>query len=158
MSAKMTEIVSEAATYLDAIDAIESVSYPTMAKVIDARDEAVELSRKAAEAIGSKPDYDDYDDISQWVDDLMTWDDLVDRLHPTDKTAKLAEDPLSCGPPGHDYSDHIVDYKGKAILDTQLPEGAKGSPITGPGWTEVDSEQWSNEYKHKHRMSANLNE
>ena len=52
---------------------------------------------------------------------------------------------------GHDYSDHIVDYKGKAILDTQLPEGAKGSPITGPGWTEVDSEQWSNEYKHKQR-------
>ena len=85
MSAETTEIVSEAVTYLDALQAIESLSYPTMAKAIDARDEARELSRKAAEALGSKPDYDDYDDISEWVADLMTWDDLVDRLHPTDK-------------------------------------------------------------------------
>lgn len=152
MSAKMTEIVSEAATYLDAIDAIESVSYSTMAKVIDARDEAVELSRKAAEAIGSKPDYDDYDDAPQWAAALTAWHTAVDRLHPTDKTAKLAEDPLSCGDPGHDYTDHIVEYEGKAILDTQLPEGAKGTPITGPGWTEVDPAQWSDEYKHKQRM------
>ena len=148
MSTEMTEIVSEAVTYLDALEAIESVSYPTMAKAIDARDAAVELSRKASEALGPKPDYDD---ISQWVADLMTWNDLVDRLHPTDKTTKLAEDPLSCGPPGHDYSDHIVDYKGKAILDINLPEGEKGSPITGPGWTEVDPEQWDNMYKHKNR-------
>ncbi len=152
MSTEMIEIVSEAVTYLDALEAIESVSYPTMAKAIDARDEAVELSRKAAEAIGPKPDYDDYDDISQWVADLMTWDDLVDRLHPTDRTAKFAENPPSCGPPGHDYADHIVEYKGKAILDINLPEGEKGSPITGSGWTEVDPEIWSNHYKPIHRM------
>jgi hypothetical protein len=82
----------------------------------------------------------------------MTWDDLVDRLHPTDKTVKLVEDPLPCGPPGHDYADHIVDFKGKAILDINVPEGEKGSPITGPGWTEVDSEIWSDEYKHKQRI------
>jgi len=154
MSTETTEIVSEAVTYLDAIDAIESVSYPTMAKAIPARDEAVELSRKAAEALGPKPDYDDYDDISQWVADLMTWYDLVDRLHPTDKTAKLAEDPLSCGDPGHDYTDHIVEYEGEAILDISLPEGEKGSPITGPGWTEVDPAQWSDEYKQRMHKAA----
>ena len=152
MSTEMTEIVSEAVAYLDALDAIESVSYSTMAKAINARDEAGELSRKAAEALGPKPDYDEYHDIFQWVADLMTWDDLVDRLHPTEREAKFAEDPLSCGPPGHDYTNHIVEYKGKAILDINLLEGEKGSPITGPGWTEVDPEQWSNEYKHKQRM------
>ena len=57
----------------------------------------------------------------------------------------------SCGDPGHDYTDHIVEYEGEAILDIQLPEGGKGSPITGPGWTEVDPAQWSDEYKHKQR-------
>ena len=128
-----------------------------MAKAIDARDETRELSRKAAEALGPKPDYDDYDDISQWVADLMALDSAVDRLHPTEREAKLAEvEPLSCDPQGHDYSDHIVEYKDKAILDINLPEGEKGSPITGPSWTEVDPEKWSNEYKHKQRWIRRL--
>jgi hypothetical protein len=61
------------------------------------------------------------------------------------------EPELSCGPPGHDYTDHIVDYKGAAILDFNVPAGEQGSPITSPSWTEVDPEQWSNEYKHDHR-------
>jgi len=66
---------------------------------------------------------------------------------------RRSESELSCGPPGHDYTDDIVDYKGAAILDFDLPAGEKGSPITSPSWTEVDPEQWSNEYKNKQRMA-----
>ena len=100
------------------------------------------------QAIGPKPDYDDYDDVSQWVDDLKTWDDLW----PTDRAAKHADDIVhSCGDPGHDYSDHIVEYKGQAILDTNLSEGEKARPLTGPSWTEVDPEIWSDDYRGSER-------
>jgi len=60
----------------------------------------------------------------------------------------------SCGPPGHDYTDHLVEYEGLAILDITLPEGAKGRPLTGPLWTEVDYELWSDSYKRRHGFPA----
>jgi len=59
---------------------------------------------------------------------------------------------LSCGEPGHDYTDHLVEYEGRTVLDITLPKGTKARPLTGPGWTEVDPELWSAEYKHKNRM------
>ena len=61
---------------------------------------------------------------------------------------------LSCGEPGHDYTDHLVtyetadiaddgetvraDYHEAVTLDVALPEGEKGTPLTGPSWTQVE--------------------
>ena len=115
---------------------------------------AKEAAMKAAEAIGPVPLKDDFDGVVEWAGAYADWYRAVWKLPKAEQEAKLAEVPdheLSCGDPGHDYTDHIVEYEGEAILDTQLPEGAKGSPITGPGWTEVDPTQWSDEYKHKQR-------
>ena len=56
----------------------------------------------------------------------------------------------SCGDPGHDYTDHLVVHEGVAILDINLPAGEKARPLTGPSWTEVDPEIWSDEYKETH--------
>ena len=116
---------------------------------------AKEAAMKAAEAIGPVPLKDDFDGVVEWAGAYADWYRAVWKLPKAEQEAKLAEVPdheLSCGDPGHDYTDHIVEYEGEAILDTQLPEGAKGSPITGPGWTEVDPAQWSDEYKHEQRM------
>ena len=115
----------------------------------------VSRAKEAAAAIGPFPLKDDFDGVVEWAGAYADWYRAVWKLPKAEQEAKLAEVPdheLSCGDPGHDYTDHIVEYEGEAILDTQLPEGAKGSPITGPGWTEVDPEKWSNEYKHKNRM------
>ena len=48
---------------------------------------------------------------------------------------------LSCGEPGHDYTDHPVEYEGRVILDVSLPEGAKGRHLTGPSWTQVPEDK-----------------
>ena len=52
--------------------------------------------------------------------------------------AEVPDHELSCGDPGHDYTDHIVEYKGRAILDIELPEGpreARSPAPVGPKWT-----------------------
>jgi len=128
-----------------------------------------------AKAIGPCPVLDElfgvYDTHDEAFDVLYEWFDAVWALPKTQREAMLsqAEDAqrgvspddiisssddrgytereLSCGPPGHDYTDHLVVYEGQAILDINLPEGAKGRPLTGPSWTEVDPEKWSNHYK-----------
>lgn len=110
-----------------------------------------------AKAIGPCPDLGElfgiYETHDEAFDVLYAWFDAVWELPKPQREAMLgrAEDDLSCGDPGHDYTDHLVEYEGRAILDTQLSEGAKGTPLTGPGWTEVDPEQWSDEYKHEQR-------
>ena len=120
--------------------------------------EALDAAKEKAEALGPLPVLEDYTGdtpVGDWAHDYTEWWLAVWKLPKSIQdaiTAEIPEHELSCGPPGHDYADHIVEYKGKTILDINLPEGEKGSPITGPGWTEVDPEKWSNEYQHKQRM------
>ena len=113
--------------------------------------------------IGPQPLLGDYPDKDAWASAEVDWIDAVFKLPKAERYAMFGTTPpkpkpapepeLSCGPPGYDYTDHLVEYEGHAILDINLPAGEKGSPITSPGWTEVDPEQWSNEYKHEQRRT-----
>jgi len=103
---------------------------------------AKEAAMKAAEAIGPVPLKDDFDGVVEWAGAYADWYRAVWKLPKAEQEAKLAEVPdheLSCGDPGHDYTDHIVEYEGEAILDTQLPEGGEREALSpapvGPKWT-----------------------
>jgi len=105
------------------------------------------------------PDLDElfgiYDTHDEAFDVLYAWFDAVWALPKTQREAMLsqAEDAqrgespddiifssgepgytereLSCGPPGHNYTDHLVEYEGRTVLDI-TPKGAKARPLTGP--------------------------
>ena len=81
---------------------------------------------EAAEALGPVPVLEDYTGdtpAGDWADDYTEWWLAVWMLPKSIQdaiTAEIPEPDLGCGPPGHDYADHIVKYKGKAILDVSL--------------------------------------